>query len=49
LESLTAEQWATIDEHLLACDILGAFMAIRAAQTTLPGYLCLVDGEELGR
>ncbi len=31
MESLTAEQWAAIDERILACDILGALQAIRAA------------------
>lgn len=31
MESLTAEQWAATDERILACDILGALMLIRAA------------------
>ncbi len=30
MESLTTEQWATIDERILTCDILGALMRIRA-------------------
>jgi hypothetical protein len=31
VESLGAEQWAAVDERILACDILGALKAIRAA------------------
>ena len=27
----TAEQWAAIDDRILACDILGALIRIRAA------------------
>ena len=31
VESLTTEQGAAVDERILACDILGALMRIRAA------------------
>lgn len=31
MESLTAEQWAAVDERILACDILGALIRVRAA------------------
>ena len=31
MQSLTAEQWAAVDDRILACDILGALIRIRAA------------------